>query len=229
VSAASRTLALLILVLVVGACAGVIAPPAPGGTPAATAPASSPLPAGTYTTNAFQPPLTFTLPDGWELVTDTPGWIQLRPAGTENLGLYVFRDATALSQDPACPATDEPGVGTTSTELIAWLRDRPGVVASSPALVTVGGLRGAAIDLAIKADWSESCPFANGLPTAPLIHNDAVERWVLAGSERLRFYVLDVPGGGNIVIDVDDFEGSQIDTLIADATPIIKSFQFATE
>lgn len=226
--AASRVLALGILATVLAACGGSVAPPA-GGTPAATAPAASALPAGTYTTAAFQPPLTFTLPDGWELVSDTPTFVQLRPAGEANLGIYLFRDAFALSQDETCPTTPEPGVGTTGTELVAWLRGLPGVVASTPALVTVGGLRGSSIDLAIRADWTASCPFANGLPTVPLIRNDGIDRWVLAGSERLRFYILDVPGGGTVIVDVDDFEGSQIDTLIADATPIIRSFEFATE
>ncbi len=229
VSAASRSLVLIAVAVALAACGGAVAPPAPAATPDTTAPASTPMPAGTYTTATFQPPLTFTVPDGWELVADTPTWVQLRPAGTQNIGIYLFRDAFALSQDPACPTTAEPGVGTTSTELTAWLRGLPGLVASSPALVTVGGLRGTSLDLAIKADWTESCPFADGLPTVPLIRNDGIERWVLAGSERLRFYLLDVPGGGNVIVDVDDFEGSQIDSLIAAATPIIKSFQFATE
>jgi hypothetical protein len=229
VFAASRTLALIVVAVALAACGGAVAPPAPGATPEVTVPATTPMPAGTYTTTAFQPSLTFTVPEGWELAADTPTWVQLRPAGTENLGLYVFRDAIALSQDAACPTTPEPGVGTTSTELTTWLRGLPGLVAGSPALVTVGGLRGTSIDLAIKDGWTASCPFANGVPTVPLIRNDGIERWVLAGSERLRFYLLDVPGGGNVVVDVDDFEGSQIDALIKDAAPIIKSFVFATE
>jgi hypothetical protein len=229
VSPASRTLALIVVAVVLAACGGAVAPPAPGATPDVTVPAATPMPAGIYTTAAFQPALTFTVPDGWELAADTPSFVQMRPAGSQNTGIYLFRDAFALSQDPTCPTTAEPGVGTTSTELTTWLRGLPGLVASSPAMVTVGGLRGTSLDLAIKADWTESCPFANGLPTVPLIRNDGIERWVLAGSERLRFYILDVPGGGNVIVDVDDFEGSQIDALIKEATPIIRSFQFATE
>ena len=58
--------------------------------------------------------------------------------------------------------------------------------------------------------------------------NAGIDRWVLAGGERLRLYFLDVPGG-NVVVDVDDFEGSNIDTLIESAAPIIKSFVFADD
>ena len=225
---ASRILALAIVAGLVAACGGASLPPPAAGTPAPSA-ATTPMPAGTYTTSAFQPALTFTVPDGWELVSDTPSWVHLQPSGSPDLGIYLFRDAFALSQDPSCPTTAEPGVGKTSSELIAWLRSLPGVTSSSPALVTVGGLRGASLDLGIKDGWTTSCPFANGVPTTPLVRNDGIERWVLAGTERLRFYILDVPGGGTVIIDVDDFEGSQIDTLLAGAAPIIKSFQFATE
>jgi hypothetical protein len=229
VSRASRTLVLTMLTLALAACGGAVAPPPGSTTPAGASPSATPMPAGTYTTTAFTPALTYTLPDGWVLVADTPTWLHLQPAGAPDLGLYLFRDAFALSQDPACPTTAEPGVGTTSTELIAWLRGLPGLTAGTPALVTVGGLRGASLDLGIVSGWTASCPFADGIPTVPLIRNDGIERWVLAGGERLRLYVLDVPGGGNVVVDVDDFEGSQIETLLRGASPIIKSFEFALE
>jgi hypothetical protein len=227
---ASRVLALAIIAPLVVACTGASIPPPAGGSAAAsaTAPATTPMPAGTYTTSSFQPALTFTVPAGWELVADTPTWVQLQPAGAPDLGIYVFRDAFALSQESSCPTTEEAGVGRTSSALVTWLRGLPGVTSTSPALVTVGGLRGASVDLSIKDGWTTSCPFANGIPTVPLIRNDGIERWVLAGSERLRFYVLDVPGGGTIIVDVDDFEGSQFDTLTSGAAPIIRSFEFAT-
>jgi hypothetical protein len=186
------------------------------------------LAAGTYSTTNFRPTLTFTVPAGWELVADTPNWVQLRPTGAENLGLYLFRDARAASQDPTCPTTPAEGVGMTSSELTVFYRGLPGLVAGSPALVTVGGLNGSSIDLGMTPGWTFSCPFADGVPTVPLLMNAGIDRWVLAGGERLRFYFLDLPDG-NVVVDVDDFEGSQIDTLIASATPIIKSFVFADD
>jgi hypothetical protein len=110
-----RGLASLALLLVVAACGGSLPPPAAGGSSAAP----SPLAAGTYTSTAFQPAVTFTVPDGWEKAGDAAPYLQLRPAGSEVAGIHLFRDAVAASQDPACPATPEPGVGSTSTELVA--------------------------------------------------------------------------------------------------------------
>ncbi|HEX5825909.1 MAG TPA: hypothetical protein VFY23_00185 [Candidatus Limnocylindrales bacterium] len=226
-SLASRTLAMLVLAAALAACGGASLPPPAQSTQAPVASdGAQQLAAGTYRTQFFQPTLTYTVPEGWELLADTPNWVQLRPQGSQDIGLYLFRDARAASQAASCPTEPEPGVGTTSTELVAHFRGLPGVNAGQPALVTVGGLRGSQLDMGIAPGWTASCPFANGVPTVPLIMNEGIDRWVLAGDERLRFYILDVPGGGNVIVDIDDFMGDQIDGLIKSATPIIKSFEF---
>ena len=230
-SLASRSIALLVLATTLAACAGQSLPPAAGTDASPTAdagPTPEVLAAGTYSTRNFRPTLTFTVPEGWELLADTPNWVQLRPTGEADLGLYLFRNAQAASQDPTCPTTPAEGVGMTSSELVTFYRGLPGVIAGNPALVTVGGLNGSSLDLGLAPDWTRSCPFADGIPTVPLLMNTGIERWVLAGSERLRLYVLDVPGG-NVVVDVDDFAGSNIDTLLASAAPVIKSFVFADD
>jgi len=195
--------------------------------PAATGPVSSTLPAGTYTSAAFQPPVTFTVPDGWELVTDSAGYLELRPAGSEVTGIYLFRDVVAASQDPACPTAAEPGIGSTSTDLVLWIRSLAGLTASTPAMVTVGGLRGTSLDIGIVPGWTASCPFANGLPTVALLVGETSGlRWVVAGDERLRLYILDLPGGGTVIVDVDAFDGTLMDPLLSAAAPIVKSLQF---
>ena len=169
-----RGLASLALLLAVAACGGDLAPPGQPASAAATSgTTASALSAGTHTSTAFQPPVTFTVPDGWETAADTAAYLQLRPAGSEVNGIHLFRDPVAASQDPTCPATPEPGVGATSTELVAWLRGRPGLTVGPPALATVGGLRGVSIDVAIKDGWTASCPFASGNPTVPLITSKA--------------------------------------------------------
>lgn len=211
------------LAVLVSACGGSSATPTPSG------PVDSPLPAGTHTSTVFQPTVTFTVPDGWALATDSAGYLELRPAGQEIVGIHLFRGVAAASQDASCPTAAQAGVGTSSSELVAWMRGLPGLVVSSPALVAVGGLRGVSVDIAIAAGWTQSCSFANGLPTVPLLVETGVGlRWVLAGGERLRLYVLDLPDGGSLIVDIDDFDGSNIATLISQATPIVKSMTFAT-
>jgi len=210
------------MTLFVAAC-GSIAPPA------ATGPVSSPLAAGTYASAAFQPPVTFTVPGGWELVTDTAGYLELRPAGSDLAGIHLFRDVVAASQDPACPTAPEPGIGSTSTDLVLWIRGLAGLTVSTPAMATVGGLRGTSLDIGIAAGWATSCPFANGLPTVALLVGQASGlRWVVAGNERLRLYILDLPDGGTVIVDVDAFDGTLMDALLGAAAPVVKSLQFRT-
>jgi hypothetical protein len=52
-------------------------------------------------------------------------------------------------------------------------------------------------------------------------------RWVVAGPERLRLAFLDVPGQGVVVVDLDSFDGTGFESLIANSSPIVKSLSFA--
>jgi hypothetical protein len=74
-----------------------------------------------------------------------------------------------------------------------------------------------------------SCPFAKGVPTVPLlVGKEPGFRWVVAGSERLRLYVLDVPGGGTVIVDIDAFDGELFDAFAVAAAPVVISLQFGT-
>lgn len=225
---AVRRAAALAAVVALAACGGgsVPAPVTTSAPPAAV----SALPAGTYTSVVFEPAVTFTLPDGWAKTADQPSYLALYPAGNDLAGIHLFRDPLPASQAETCPTTAEPGVGTLSSELSAWIRDRPGLDVSAPRMVSVGGLRGVELDLRIRAGWVVSCPFANGVPTAPLfVGRDGGLRWVVAGSERLRLSLLDVPGGGTVVVDIDAFADDQWDALLAAARPIVASMEFAAD
>ncbi len=205
-------------------CAGTSREATPVPTPAPSA-----LPAGTYTSAAFRPALTYTVPAGWRVASDSSDYFALQPVGSEVTGIHLFRDPLAASQDAACPTIAEPGVGKLSLELATWIRGLRGIIASSPRIVTVGGLRGVELDLALNTGWTASCPFAEGVPTVPLfVGADGSLRWVVAGNERLRVDLLDVPGGGTVVVDVDAFDGTLMDGLLAAAAPIVQSFSFAT-
>lgn len=212
----------LVAVLVAG-CGGATGTPTPAPTPAPSA-----LPPGTYTSRAFQPAVTYTVPAGWRIAEDSADYFALQPLASDLTGIHFFRDPLAASQDAACPTSAEPGVGKLSLEMATWIRGLPGIIASSPRIVTVGGLRGVELDLALNSGWTASCPFANGIPTVPLFVGAGSLRWVIAGNERLRIDLLDVPGGGTVVVDVDAFDGKLMDGLLAAAVPIVQSLSFAT-
>jgi hypothetical protein len=212
-------------VAVLAACSSAAAPSSPT---AGETPVPSPLAAGTYTSKLFQPAATYTIPDGWDNPDDSPTYFRIRPVGSEVVGIDLFRDPLPASQDASCPETAAPGVGSSSLQLATWMRGLPGLVVSEPKLVEVGGLRGTRLEMSIRDGWKTSCPFASGLPTVPLFVGPKGEyRWVVVGNERLRLDLLDVPGGGTVVVDVDAFEGSLYDQLVAAAQPIVQSLRFA--
>jgi hypothetical protein len=199
----------------------------PGIGSATSTPASGPraLPAGSYQSQSFDPRVAFTLPDGWWIASDVADYLGLEPVASNQVGIHVFRNPKAAAQDAACTETPEPGVGGLDTDLVAWIRSRPGLETSNPRLVTVGGVRGVELDVQIIDGWKASCPFANGAPTVPLFVGNSY-RWVVAGSERLQLTLLHV-AGGTVVVDVDAFDGSLMDDLAPRARPIVQSFSFA--
>ena len=209
------------------ACGGAgIAPPAASG--AATPAPLQALAGGTYTSAGFKPPVTFTVPEGWVMPADTELYLTLRPIENEMIGIHLFGNPSAASQDASCPAAAEPGVGGSAKELLDWIVARPGLVTSTPTMTTVGGLSGYAVDVGLKADWTQACPFANGVPSVPLFNSPAIDHWVVVGNERLRLFLLDVPGGGTVVVDLDAYDGDQIEDLVARSASIVRSLQFET-
>jgi hypothetical protein len=215
-----RLVGLLVGTLLIAACSGTASP--------TSAPQASALPAGTYTSQSFQPALTFTLPTGWDIPSDSATYLLLGPAGSDIAGIHLFRDLRAASMDAACLTSPEPGVGSSSADLSRWIQGHAGLAVSNPRLVSVGGLRGTELDIAIASGWTAACPFANGMPSVSLFVGATADfRWVVAGNERLRLDLLDLPSGGTVVVDIDDFDGSVMSDLLAAATPIVKSFAFA--
>lgn len=208
---------------VVAGCGSAAAP-----TPAPTVPRVA-LPAGTYSSNAFKPTITYALPAGWQIVVDAADYFSLQPVTSDVTGIHVFRSPRAASQDAGCPIAPAPSVGTTAKDLVDWITSLPGFSAGDPVPVTMGGLVGLQVDLAIIKGWVPSCPFANGIPTVPLFVGETNEsfRWVIAGSERLRLNILDVPGKGTVVVDIDDFDGTLMDGFLPAASPIVESMRFA--
>ena len=213
----------VVLALAAAGCGGSSSP----STAAASGPVPSPLAPGTYTTVAFKPAVTFTVPADWEKPADDPGYLLVRPLGNENNGVNFFANPVALSQDATCPASAEPNVGSSSVQLVAWIRSLKGLTVSNPAMATIAGFPATSLDISIAAGWTTSCPFANGIPTVPLLYGAPSLRWVIAAPERLRLYFVDVPNAGLVIVDLDSFDGVGFEGLLSAAAPVVKSLKLA--
>jgi hypothetical protein len=238
--------ALVALTLTLTACASAQSPAATGSAsagvatesvggaspvPSAVRPiAHQPLPAGTYTSEAFATPLTYTVPDGWKMFEDEQGQFGLALVAHDGPCLCVWRDVSVAAA--SCVEEPEPGVGTAAADIVGWLADHEGLDTSQPEETTIGGLDGYVIDVAMDAAWAEACPFSGGQPIVmTLVGGDisAGVHWGTDAGSSQRYYLLDLGEGGadgNIAITLEVCCGAEWDERMAAATPVIESFVF---
>ena len=192
-----------------------------------------PLPPGTYTSEVFKTPLTYTVPDGWKMFEDEPGQFGLALLENDGPCLCVWRDVRAAAK--SCAEEPEPGVGSSSADIVNWLATREGLDTTEPQPVSIGELDGYMIDVRMDPDWTNDCPFSNGEPIVmTLVGTDisAGVHWGTDKSSAQRYYLLDLGedgADGNIAITVEVCCGAQWDERMAAVTPVVESFVFDTK
>lgn len=209
----------LILVLA-SACGGAVAPSAsPGPTPTAQptvapTPTLTPsptlahlrvgvLPAGTYVTNRFVPPLTLTLNEGWRLLfQDEEDEIAFERSGPAFFGISFAAQVVDQATGRAIPAPDD---------LVAWLGSHPALDAGQPTPVTVAGVTGWSLEAAV-----------NTVPNMDVFAHPEGDYHVVAG-ERIRIYVL--PFDGPDLVILFSTAADSFDALAAEMQPVIDSIE----
>lgn len=200
------------------------------------------LEAGSHTSAQFNPfvpitayvydygRLTYTVADGWTNPEDGPnGYILAEKGAADGTAVFTFSTALADSQAVGCPGTVQAGVGKTATALANWLTTLPGLVTTSPTSVTVGGLSGKTLDVSVAPSWTQTCEYSNGKPYVAMFTNGNSTNnfdWGLAAGGRMRLFLLNLPDGRTMLIDIETPDASTFDALLADAMPVVQSFQF---
>jgi hypothetical protein len=203
-----------------------------------------PLDEGTYTSQRFEPALTFTVPAGWNNVWDTrgafglwgPGWsgdgadqgTDCRddpiPCGYifDQTGMDIRRDPRPIWLERAgpgegCMPRADTTVGTSALEVATWVANHPAIATEAPSPVQVAGLTGYLLDVSLADTWREGCP----APRAVWLFEDLYLSDPNKDPEdaTARLILLDLPDGGSILIWID---GTQVDA----AMPVVSSFDF---
>jgi hypothetical protein len=206
------------------------------------------VPAGTYVSTFFDirdasadipnrgayGQLRYTLPAGWANGDDFPDDYNLMPAadyagaagvtdGSAYHGIYLFARPAPQADTASCADALAPGIGQTPDALAAWVAGRPGVVATTPTPLTVGGDPGMMVDVHLAPSRTKMCP-GDTFPSQPLLIG-----WGVRPGELQRYIFLDVGGGRTVAIFIDDTSTpSRFTDLVAQAMPIIATFQFPT-
>jgi hypothetical protein len=206
----------------------------PGG--GSCSPCLGDLPAGTHATTAFRPKLTYTIPAGWinsvdswnsyVFLPDVPGnrtfWQTGWGSHTE---LDLDRNVSVAADD--CSDINQAGVGLKAADIANALATRPGLDTSKPVDVTIGGLTGKQVDVAMTSDWTKTCGGYTSVPLIKFPYEGA--QWFVVPGEHFRLIVLDVPasaGGGTVLVTAYSRDAAAFADFVATAMPIVNSFNF---
>jgi hypothetical protein len=188
-----------------------------------------PLEPGTYTTVAFSPAITYTVPAAWTNTEDLPGNFGLQLNGDVRY-LGIYQNANAPYK---CEEHPDPAISQSVSDYTRWLRRHPLLRVTKPIPVSLGGLHGVAMDIS-KAPGTEGkgCTFAEGTITGavPFIVGGR-------GPASLHHVILDEPGfkerlyllrygRGNVAIEVGP-EGASLPRYLRVVEPILRSLRFA--
>jgi len=205
--------------------------PSPTSSPMALPSPGTVLAAGTYAEPAYDPPFTFAVPTGWTMLDDLA---LLRTDGPKGDVVMFWGSMRIAAKDAECTQAPEPGIGHTAAALIADMAANPALAASAPRPISVGGLNGQMIDVAIAPGWTRPCPppFSARTPVVSLITDvdpASGPYWGVKDHGKIRVIALDIGGGENAVITIDSANGSTFDSTDAAAMPIIESLAFGSQ
>ena len=165
----------------------------------------------------------FTVPPGWAVVGEHVSGETSIALGTPSGASRVIVLANALPTTPQldCGRASDVIVDATASGYGRWLAGRHGLVLTAPTPVTVGGLAGIMVDAAVDPVEASACEgrvenfYKASLPL------------YLEGEGRARYYLLDASPGVVLLVAVEAQDLAAWDAAIADATPVIESFEFA--
>jgi hypothetical protein len=171
----------------------------------------------------FIAPFTYMAP-GWSVENSDAGWLNMKapPAVERRTSLYVLSNMRATRPD--CSDKPNQSVGTSSGAITRWFSRDPVVDATSPRPITLPGASGFWVDFTLAAGWDQrTCP--HGLP---LIMNPHGESWGFEhDTDKMRFYVLDLPDGNTVTIVVDVRHARDFNDVIDRVAPVVKTFDFS--
>ena len=193
-----------------------------------TFPGSGILAAGSHTKTSFEPNFTFSVPAGWvNHDSDGVNYYGLFPDTPANEAEYGRSGLIAQSivlanwnHPPFICTSGDNNQGATAAEMVTIVTASQALATSGLVDVGIGGLTGKQFDVRRSPDWTGTCVQGPDLPAGP----DPED-------ERLRVILLDAPttidrSPGVIVFLVRSMTSADFEAFLAEAMPIIQTFDF---
>ena len=210
------------------------------------------LEAGTYVSHFFEPrpaaewrarhgALAYTVPEGWASYSDWPSVYGLArsddyetsPDAEDCFDCAGTHDAVTILGNPGAATEDcleegtVPGVGFGAQDLADWMIGHRGLITSEPEARTINGLSAIALTVEASADWTGTCDTENPFVAVPIfIEPEGGYHWALNVGTRYHITLIDLGGGATVAVVVDSADDAQLEAFVAEAMPIIDSFEF---
>jgi hypothetical protein len=186
---------------------------------------------GTYRTTVFQPAIRYRVGRGWVNAEELPGNFLLYRrddpqegfVGGSYVGIF-----TGVGISMGCREARNPRVDDTPEALRQWYVDHPGLVVTNQRDVTVGGLRGISIDLALAPGYRRTCPWSEGIPVVPMMIGNGVSELFhcVVQAFEVRLVMLEWRGS-NVTIEITSvLEQHTFEEYMELTEPIIRSLRF---
>lgn len=186
---------------------------------------------GTYRTTVFDPPIRYRVDRGWVNAEDLPGNFLLYRSqdpqdgfeGGSYIGIYA-----GVQVPKGCQEAADQRVGDSPEEMRQWYDEHPGLDVTNQREVTVGGLRGLSIDLAVAPGYQRTCPWSEGRPVVPMIIGNGISdlHHVVIRELKVRLVLLEWDDS-NVTIEITSVHAQHaFEDYMELTAPVIKSLRF---
>jgi hypothetical protein len=183
--------------------------------------------------------LTFTVPEGWAAYADWPSTYGLTPRSEyerprTEAGCFDCpgdRDTISVlvNPDPAaedCSEAAAPGVGSGIDELADWLAGHPGLTTTEPVRRTIGGLDAITLVIEGSSEWTGTCEADQPFVAVPIFFGQDGYHSALAPGNHYEVTLIDLADGNAVAVIVDAGIEADFESFVAEARPIVDSFEF---
>jgi hypothetical protein len=192
------------------------------------------LGAGPTHTKHFALPFTFQASAGWTNGRDIPRTYGLEFSGVSTDAVTPIQVMTMIAiadQKPdRCQPVAKTGVGSSVDDLIAYVRQHPGLVAAEPVPASLDGFEGQQVDFTIAPTWGLICPDVDRVIPAVLMLTDTGtppgRAIAYLSDRRVRWIVLDVRGETVIVEYVESAVAPNFEAKVAPAQALVDTIHF---
>ncbi len=191
---------------------------------------AGPLTPGQHTTDHFDHPFSFTVPEGWTNDRDIGRAYALRAAAAPNAEFLVWSHAAPAMQTPDCSAARRPGFGTSVAEWLRSLSSDDRVAVTKRETFDLGGRAATRVEIATKGTFKMLCP-DNTDPFAVIVTDtfDPPTRAHGGGrSDSIAFASMTlIDFGDDAIVIWNDGGDVALARMVELAVPVIRSIRFA--